>query len=174
MKKHLLPLLSIAVSTALCLPSGHAQDGAATKPTLIQAEATAETTGAKVYEDAKALGGSYTMHPKDFNPVFKVETPSGATEYTIWVRARGVGLQLKAAPSSDGGSQEELKWIWKIGDDWGWKSFGKFPVDKLGASIVIIRGKNPKENAGLDAVILSSNPAFDPTKDGALDGLSDK
>ncbi len=168
MKNPLLQLSAIALFSLPCLPSGWAQEA---KPTLIQAETTAETTGAKVHEDAEALGGSYTMHPKDFNPVFKLETPSGAAEYTIWIRARGTGLQLKAEPAG-GGSQAELKWIWKPGDDWTWKSFGTFPAEKLGGSIVIIRGKDPAENAGLDAVVLSPDPAFDPSVGGALDGLS--
>lgn len=174
MKTHNLTLLLITVSSALSLSPGRAHDAGVSKPTLMQAEATAQTTGAKVYNDADALGGSYTMHPKDFNPVFKLETPGGATgEYTIWVRARGVGLQLKAE-SSEGGPQEELKWIWKTGNDWTWTSFGRFPTEKFGRRIVIIRGKNPSDNAGLDAVILSSDPAFDPTKAGALDELSEQ
>jgi hypothetical protein len=142
-------------------------------PMLIQAESSADDLGAEVLSDGDALQGSYAMNSRDYNPVFKMETPSGAESYTIWIRARGTGLQLKAAPEA-GGSQKELKWIWKPGKTWTWKSFGTFPAADLGAQIVIIRGKEPADDAGLDAVIISSDPGFDPTVDGAVEGLSDE
>jgi hypothetical protein len=167
MKKSTLLTPFLALVTALTAI------GADEATLLIQAESTADDIGATVMADGDALEGSYAMNDRDYNPVFKMDTPTGAESYTIWIRARGTGLQLKAAPEA-GQSQKELKWIWKPGKTWTWKSYGTFPAADLGAQIVIIRGKEPADDAGLDAVIITSDPGFDPTVDGAVEGLSDQ
>ena len=105
--------------------------------------------------------------------MFKMATPTGAPEYTVWMRARGVALQLKAAPEING-KQREVKWVWKPGDDWTWKSFGRYPVEQLGAEVVIIRGKDPIEIAGLDAIIFAPDAEFDPTLAGAAEELAEQ
>ncbi len=84
-----------------------------------------------------------------------------------------MATQLEAAPTP-GASQKELKWIWKPGDDWAWKSNGRYPVADLGAEIVIIRGNDALEIAGLDAVILAPNADFDPNLAGAAEELSEQ
>ncbi len=171
MKNTTLLSLGFATVFAVATPALQAQDP--TGAIFVEAESTADTTGAKVLEDGAAFGTSYTMHPKEYNPVFKMATPTDAPEYTVWMRGRGVALQLKAAPTP-GASQKELKWVWKPGDDWTWKSFGRFTAEQLGSEIVIIRGKDPIEIAGLDAVILAPDAEFDPTLAGAAEELSEQ
>ncbi len=160
----LTPLLALATTFTLL-----ADDGL----TLIQAESPANTAGAEILADGDALEGSYTMSDKDYNPLFQMATPTGADSYTIWIRARGVGLQLKTAETV-GGKQKGVKWSWKPGTTWTWKSYGTYPAAELGAEITIIRGREPSDDAGLDAVIISSDPGFDPTVAGAVEGLSEQ
>ena len=160
----LSPLLALATSFTLW-----ADDGL----TLVQSESTADATGAKVLADGDALEGSYTMSDKDYNPLFKAAMPTGAESYTVWIRARGVGLQLKASESI-GGKQKGIKWSWKPGTTWTWKSYGTYPAAELGAEITIIRGREPSDDAGLDAVIISDDPGFDPTVEGAVESLSEQ
>ncbi len=169
-KSKLLTLVAIA-SVSFTAPCALSQstEGAI----FVEAESTVGSTGAKSMEDGDAFGRAYTMHPKEYNPVFKMPTPTDAPEYTVWIRARGVALQLKAAPTP-GASQKEVKWIWKPGDDWTWKSYGRYPVADLGAEVVIIRGKDPIEIAGLDAVIFAPDAEFDPNVAGAAEELSDQ
>lgn len=140
---------------------------------LIQAESTVEGTGAEVLADDSALGGSYTMSNREWKPVFKLAMPTGADSYTVWIRARGVALQLKAAETGSC-EQKGVKWNWKPSATWAWKSYGTYPASDLGAEITIIRGQEAADDAGLDAVIIASDPGFDPTVDGAVDGLSEQ
>ena len=169
-KSKILALLAITV-LSVTAPSAFSQssEGAI----FVEAESTVNQTGAKVLEDGDAFGNAYTMHPMEYNPVFKMTTPGDAPEYTVWMRGRGVALQLKSAPAP-GASQKEVKWVWKPGDDWTWKSFGRYSVEQLGAEIVIIRGKDPIEIAGLDAVIFAPDAEFDPTLAGAADELAEQ
>ncbi len=163
MKKITLATSIIALATTFTL--------LADDPLLIQAESTTDNTGAKVLADGDAIEGSYTMSDKKYNPLFKMAMPTGAESYTIWIRARGVGLQLKSSETV-GAKQKGIKWSWKPGTTWTWKSYGAHPAADLGAEITIIRGGEPADDAGLDAVIISSDPGFDPTVGGAVEGLT--
>lgn len=135
---------------------------AAPEPTrshvLIEAEAAPR---GEVKKDAAASGGSYVSVEGDYQPVFAAPVPAdGADELTVWVRHKGVPLQLKGVKA---GKQFALRWAYPRPEAFTWTSLGRHRRSALGESIVIIRGKGGE--GGVDAVVFAGDRAFDPVRD---------
>ena len=133
---------------------------ASSKPLLYQ---VSKLKGAdvEIKEDAQAIGGEYVMNKQPYNPVLFMNTPQGA-ELTVWARVRGSSFQIKAVVD---GKQQELDWIWGTPGQFVWKKFGSYPRVKLGDQFVIIRGATADTNDGIDSVLISPDPNYDPSSD---------
>jgi hypothetical protein len=133
---------------------------AAAKPALYQ---VSKLKGAdvEIKEDAQALGGEYVMNKQAYNPVVFMNTPQGA-ELTIWAHVRGSSFQLKAVID---GKQQELDWVWGTAGQFTWKKFGSYPRAKIGDQFVIIRGDKADATDGIDSILISPNPSYDPSVD---------
>jgi len=149
--KHFLPTLFL-----LCLPF----IARCADPMVIEPEDKPYNGDVQVEPEEGTMGGSYVRTEKAYGPLFSLEVPEGKEPLTIWVRARGQALCLKAVAEDN--SQTELKWLFKMPEVWTWRSFGTFDRADLKFRIAIIRNPQGTEDAGLDAVILSSDPSFDP------------
>lgn len=133
----------------------------AEEPLPIQAETGELPNGAKIERDAKALGGEYVSQAQDYHPIFTQPVPNTGDTFTIWARGRGHGICLKSKSAE--GTQRELKWLFRWpAEEWTWRCFGTYRRDELGDAILFIRQPNAEVGAGLDAVIISSNPAYLP------------
>jgi len=142
----------------ICLAAGvRAEDP---KPILYETEIGKWRSDAEVKSDETASGGQYVTQPKAYLPLMKIPIPEEGEYYNVWIRVRGYGVCVKSIAEDK--SQTELKWLYRVPATWTWMSFGNFPREKLQKEILIIRGPGDDAAAGLDAVILAPEPAFDP------------
>lgn len=122
--------------------------------------------------DDDALGGEYVFHMSEYHPLFfsSMDVVDG-DPVIVWARLRGMGVQAKAIR---GDSQEELNWNWESPASWKWVKLGEYARETMGDGILLIRGPNASEGAGLDAVILTSDGNFlpDNLSSEELEGLS--
>ncbi|MDX2080278.1 MAG: hypothetical protein SFU53_05795 [Terrimicrobiaceae bacterium] len=111
--------------------------------------------------DDNALGGEYVIHRGDYQPLasIRVEEVEG-DPLVVWARLRGVAVQLKTIVD---GQQKERNWSWAKPADWTWVKLGSVPRADAGEAFLIIRGPGAKENAGLDAVLVTSDGQLDPS-----------
>lgn len=175
------PIRSEEMKTTAAETGGVAIQIKPTQGVLIESESAPQ---GEIATDTQALGGRYTYRDGDYQPVFRADLPvlpagtanADAIEYTIWVRARGISLQLKGTDKD--GKQSELQWIYDRPTSWKWISFGRFTRAKLGASLLMIRAprgdtsKTLDKNSGVDAVILATDKDFDPSRDLAMTALA--
>lgn len=152
--------LAFLVSLAAAGPS-LAQDAA---PGIILLEAEDQAVNkasVRRVDDPAASGGRFVVSGADYNPLFAADNPAiETTRLSYWVRVRGVSVQLKSAAAD--GTQTELKWSWEKSDEWKWVHLGTYDRAQLGVGFIIIRGPSPRAGAGLDAVIISTDPDFKP------------
>ena len=128
------------------------------KYVLIEAETVGSGT---IAADRTASGGKYVHRDGDYQPVLFADVPQHPGEsLTVWVRYRGVGLQLKGVGADD--KQTEIQWLYDAPKKFTWASFGTFPPSQLGSKIVIIRAPGGGEDSGVDAVVFAADKAFDP------------
>ena len=92
-----------------------------------------------------------------------VPLPSSAkAPFIVWVRYRGFAVQLKGVDSK--GTQNGLNWLWKRPSTFKWASFGAHTRTELGDKILVIRGPNSRAKSGIDAVVVTTDPNFNPDK----------
>ena len=126
--------------------------------TLIEAETAAQGT---VVADKAASGGKYVHREGDYQPLILTDVPSKLGDsLTVWVRYRGVGIQLKGVDSE--GKQKELQWLYDSPRKFTWASFGAFQRSQLGSKILLICAPGGGGNSGVDAVLFSGEKDFDP------------
>jgi len=118
-------------------------------------------------EDNTAWGGEYASNSKPYNPIFigDIATVTG-DPIIVWARIRGFAVQIKGI--ADSGNQTELSWNWEKPKDWKWVKLGSFTRAQLGKSVLIIRGPDADTNAGINLVLLTTDPNLNP------DGMSEK
>ncbi len=128
--------------------------------TSLSVEAEANPLG-PVNPDASASGGKYVTGEKAYHPLVSAPLPSGVEEpITVWVRYRGVAVQLKGVKAD--GSQEELNWLWDRPSTFRWASFGAHSRSELGNKILVIAGPDRLAKSGVDAVVVTADPDFNP------------
>ena len=130
---------------------------------LLQAEDLRANDDVIRYEDDDALGGEYVSRHEPYEPLIVIPAKSVEVDpVVVWVRTRGMGLQLKLI-QKDG--QVEQEWKWDAPAQWKWVRMGSFSVTELGQGFLIISAPDKAERAGIDAVLLSGDTTFDPNKD---------
>jgi hypothetical protein len=145
-----------AIALLLFLPMAASQ--AAPQNSLVEAEATPL---GPVLTDASASGGKYVSSEKAYQPLTSAPLPSGVEEPVIvWVRYQGVAVQLKGIAAD--GSQKELNWLWEKPSTFQWASFGAHSRAELGNKILVIGGPNQLEKSGVDTLVVTSDPDFNP------------
>ena len=133
---------------------------AQTAPQTSSVEAETNPEG-PVITDSSASGGKYVTSEKAYEPLVSAPLPSGVKEpIIVWVRYRGVAVQLKGITAD--GSQKELNWLWDRPSAFRWASFGAHSLTELGNKILVIGGPKRRENSGVDAVVLTTDPDFKP------------
>ncbi len=151
--KAILPLLVLLSGAARAQAPGE-KAGC----TVIEAETEAQ---GKIVADKTALGGKFTARDGDYQPIFLAAVPAGiGPEITLWARYRGVSLQWKSVAGD--GKQTEHPWAYDAPKTFQWRSLGRYRREELGAKVLIIRGPNAAEGAGLDAVCFADRADFDP------------
>jgi hypothetical protein len=148
--RRIVPLLLLALPLGLLA-----------NPQLVEAESEQNRADIRRVADPAASGGVFVHAPKDYAPVFRAYVPAKGDSFTIWVRHRGHAVQLKTF-EPDGITQIEHAWAWHKGSEWKWSKLGTFSRITLGSEILLIRGPGATADAGLDAVIFSTDPAFVP------------
>ncbi|MBC7881132.1 MAG: hypothetical protein H7Y37_07335 [Anaerolineae bacterium] len=145
--------LVFSYSFLLCLSTA----AWAQTPNLIEAEADPKGT---VVSDSNASGGKYVTSDRSYQPLLITPLPADGNIFTIWVRYRGTGVQLKGVAGD--GSQKPLNWIYDQPSSFRWASFGKHTRSELGNQILIMRGSSATAGSGVDAVVITSNSSLDP------------
>jgi hypothetical protein len=156
------PPIPAPAPTASVAPSAPRNGGFYAEPPVDALVTEAEEipgSGDSVVEDPNASGGRYAFNPRAYNPVVKVPVPAGQGAVTLWIRVRGGPFQLKAERD---GVQKELRWLWDKPTAWTWISFGRFQRTDLGTSMIIIRGEQMPPGSGIDTVIVSPMPSYNP------------
>ncbi|MGA7952679.1 MAG: hypothetical protein WCA07_04075 [Gloeobacterales cyanobacterium] len=132
-------------------------------PTALQTSSVEAETNPEgpVITDSSASGGKYVTSEKAYQPLVSAPLPSGVKEpIIVWVRYRGVAVQLKGIAAD--GSQKELNWLWDRPSTFQWASFGAHSPTELGNKILVIGGPNRLEKSGVDAVVMTTDPDFNP------------
>jgi hypothetical protein len=129
---------------------------------LVEAEnAELNTADVKVLDDAAADGGKYGAGKGDYQPIVMIDLPTiVAPRVSIWVRNRGQAIQLKGLLAD--GNQADLNWDWSKPAEWKWINLGTYERERVAAGLLIIRAPDSAANAGIDAVIVTSDLAFRP------------
>jgi Glycosyl hydrolases family 39 len=131
---------------------------AAPQTSLVEAETTPP---GPVINDSSASGGKYVASQQAYQPLAFAPLPSGVEEpVTVWVRYRGVAVQLKGMAAD--GSQKDLNWLWDRPSAFRWASFGAHSRAELGNKILVIGGPDRLEPAGVDALVVTTDPNFNP------------
>lgn len=115
-----------------------------------------------VRDQPGCFGGSYATTGRDWNPVFSCNVPEESGNYRIFVRARGYNMILKAM--DEAGAQHQLKAVFQVPATWSWIDFGSFSREQLRRNLWLIRSAGGSQDAGIDAVILTTDPEFHPDK----------
>jgi Glycosyl hydrolases family 39 len=150
--------LSFMAAIALLLLSPMTATQAAPQTSLVEAEANPP---GQVITDSSASGGKYVTSQQAYQPLASAPLPSGVEEpIMVWVRYRGVAVQLKGIAAD--GSQKELNWLWDRPSTFRWASFGSHSRAELGNKILVIGGPDRLEKAGVDALVLTTDPNFNP------------
>lgn len=144
----LLSLLPWSISTAALSPG--------TK--VIEAE-TIANSGDETQKEGSARQGAYAFSSHPWNPVVSIAVPAGSDALTLWARLRGGPFLAKGTP---GGQQQDLTWDYEKPTEWTWHKFGTYTREKLGEKILIIRGAELTEKAGIDTVVLTDDAGFNP------------
>ena len=145
--------------TCLGILCGAPPSFAAPAYTLVEAEAV--PTGA-VKADSGASGGRYVSQDGAYQLMIVTPLPAEGDAFTVWARVRGVAMQLKGVYAD--GSQHELNWEWDKPNGWKWVSFGKHTRAELGAKLLLMRAPDAAPNAGLDAVVITTDDTFTPER----------
>jgi Glycosyl hydrolases family 39 len=131
---------------------------AAPQPSLVEAETA---PFGPVITDSSASGGKYVTSQQAYQPLASAPLPPGVDEsVTVWVRYRGVAVQLKGVAAD--GSQKELNWLWDKPSTFRWASFGAHSRAELGNKILVIGGPDPLSPSGVDALVVTTDPDFNP------------
>ncbi len=148
------------LGSLLCCGQGRSQRAIQQpdKYTLIEAETVAQGT---VITDKVASGGKYVHREGDYQPLILASVPSRhGDSLTVWVRYRGVGVQLKGVDPD--GKQRELPWLYDRPRKFTWASFGTFTRSQLGSKILLICAPGGNGNSGVDAIVFAGEKDFDP------------
>ncbi len=131
---------------------------AAPQTSLVEAETVPP---GPVITDSSASGGKYVASQQAYQPLASAPLPSGVEEpIIVWVRYRGVAVQLKGIATD--GSQKELNWLWDRPSAFRWASFGAHSRAELGSKILVIGGPDRLSSPGVDALIVTTDPDFNP------------
>jgi hypothetical protein len=150
--------LSLIAAIALLLFFPIASTQAAPQTSLVEAEAT---PSGLVITDSSASGGKYVTNEKAYQPLVYAPLLSGVEEpIMVWVRYRGVAVQLKGIAVD--GSQKKLNWLWDRPSTFQWASFGAHSRAELGNKILVIGGPDRLEKSGVDALVVTTDPDFNP------------
>ena len=134
------------------------EDGSAPPYVVVEAETAAQ---GEVHADKTARKGKFVSRNGAYQPIFTAAVPAlTGPEITVWARYRGVSLQLKSLGAD--GVQTERQWVYETPKTFHWRSLGRYKREGLGAKVLIIRGPNAADDAGLDAVCFASAADFDP------------
>jgi Glycosyl hydrolases family 39 len=145
-----------AIGLSFFLPMAAAQ--AAPQASLVEAEANPL---GQVITDSSASGGKYVTSQQAYQPLISAPLPPGVEEpIMLWVRYRGVAVQLKGIAAD--GSQKELNWLWDRPSTFRWASFGAHSRTELGNKTLVIGGPDRLEKSGVDAVVVTTDPDFNP------------
>ncbi|MDX6766125.1 MAG: hypothetical protein SFU85_04995 [Candidatus Methylacidiphilales bacterium] len=134
----------------------------AVEPVRLEAESKPYNGDVQVLAEEGASGGSYLSTQKPYGPLLIADVPEGILPVTVWVRARGHAVCLKALAEDK--TQKELKWVFQMPPQWTWRSFGTYDRSQIGKRVLIIRSDKGTEDAGLDVLIFSEDPAYDPNQ----------
>ncbi len=118
--------------------------------------------------DAAALAGRYLRVPQGYRPMIFGSLPPEGDPLLIWVRYRAAALQMKIL---EGDAQRETPWNWDTKDAFGWRSLGPFSREFLSDGILFIGAPTDNPAAGIDALVITADPAIRPDGGAALPGM---
>jgi hypothetical protein len=131
--------------------------------------ADAAAPGLETVPDPAALGGRYLKAPTGYRPAVFAGLPTEGDPVLVWVRYRALALQMKIL---EGGKQQETPWNWDTKDKaFGWRAIGPYSRELLGDGILFIAAPTDDPRAGIDAVVVTTDPAFRPDGSAPLPGM---
>lgn len=163
---------SLFILLGLCLPLGLLS--AAVEPPPVPETGTVARFGPTVAEgarirvpikdDAAAITGRYAAADRDWLVVAQAPIPAEGDQFHIWIRYRGLALQMKTRLS---GQTEltEFPWNWaRHLDGFAWRHVGVFDRAELGPEVFFMT--DPKHNAtsGVDAVVITTDRRWAPPR----------
>lgn len=126
--------------------------------------------GAIARKVSGAVDGRALYQPADYKPLLHASLPDEGDPLSVWVRYRGLALQMKSV--AEDGAQHEFPWNWSRQDEgFGWRLVGTYSRAALGQKILFIHAPNPPAHAGLDAVVITGDPSVRPNGSAPLPGM---
>ncbi len=121
---------------------------------------TPESSGQVRTPDVAALGGDLVRRSSPYQPIAFCPVPPEGDPLHVWVRYRGLALQAKRVVD---GKQQELPWNWDRQDAAiAWRREGVYKRSDLGTGVLYIHAPEPAANGGLDAILITGDPAIRP------------
>ncbi|MBC8009061.1 MAG: alpha-L-arabinofuranosidase [Burkholderiales bacterium] len=127
------------------------------------------TNGATIRPLPDAIRGTAVIQTRDYHTLAFAKLPPQGDPLSVYVRYRALALQFKVRK---GDTQEELPWNWDRKDEaFGWRLAGTYSRAMLGEGLAVISAPNPPAHAGLDAIVITGDPALRPDGSVPLPGM---
>lgn len=116
-----------------------------------------------VREDATAITGQYAGATKQYQILARLAVPAAGETLHVWVRYRGLALQMKTKPAG-AAKMTETSWNWtRYANAFAWRKVGSFERAKLGPDVVLICDTKFDETSGIDAIVITADAAWTPS-----------
>ncbi|RRJ96150.1 alpha-L-arabinofuranosidase [Opitutaceae bacterium TAV4] len=115
-----------------------------------------------IREDPTAITGRYVGVTKAYQVLARAAVPSGGNTLHVWIRYRGLAIQMKTKP--DGAAKmTEFPWNWTRNPSaFAWRKAGTFERSQLGSTVIFQCDTKFDEKSGLDAIVITTDAAWTP------------
>ncbi|AHF91101.1 glycosyl hydrolase family 39 [Opitutaceae bacterium TAV5] len=122
--------------------------------------AVAEGRNVALREDSAAYTGRHVSPRRNYEILATASLPHGGDVLHVWVRYRGLALQMKARVE---GKTVEFPWNWTRNPDrFAWRHVGAFPREQLGEGVLFLCDTKREDNSGIDALVITADAAWAP------------
>jgi len=123
-----------------------------------------------VRQFSDAVSGNAAIARKAYSPVAVVDLPPQGDPLSVWLRYRGLALQVKSIDAA--GNKQDFPWNWDRQEDgFAWRLVGTYSRATLGEKLQLIHDKKTTDESGLDAIVITGDPAVQPDGAEALPGM---
>lgn len=164
MKRSLLLLLGLCLSALVAHAS--VEPPRVPEKNTVARFGHAVSEGARVrvnaLQDPDAITGRYAVADRDFLTVAQAPVPAEGEILHIWIRYRGLALQMKTRTDPNF-RLDEFPWNWtRHPNGFAWRKVGSFPRAELGPEVFFVTDPKFAGNSGVDALVITADGTWSP------------